>query len=169
MPKPVSMPQPLGIFAGELLERSNDYLEAFSRLAASPGRELRYPMYFLFTHSLEILLKAYLAACNVSKERIIACRHDLQTLHKRCADAKLPVIRDLDKYVRGFREMNSDHDFRYPTGYNLSVPPPDQCLGFIQELKEVIAPVVNQARIEATLKLAGDTRHLQGQKIAWSD
>jgi hypothetical protein len=169
MPKPISMPQPLGIFAGELFERSKDYLEAFERLSTSPGRELRYPMYFLFAHSLEVALKAYLASQNVSKKKIFACRHDLTVLHRRCLEAKMPAVPDLEKYIAGFHEMNGDHDFRYPTGYNLHVPPPAHCLEFMQKLRAAISAVVTSAHAVATLEFASNTRHLRGQKVAWSD
>jgi hypothetical protein len=163
------MPQPLGIFAGELLKRADEYLEAFERLSVSRGRELGFAMYFLFVHALEMLLKSYLAAKRVSKGRIKDYGHDIEGVLKRCNELGLRDLPDLALYVSHFAEMNRHHDFRYPSGYILTVPRPADCLEIYRHAHEQIMPVVSRAHIDAVGQFASDTRKKRGKKITWSD
>jgi hypothetical protein len=166
---PDSMPQPLGIFAGELLKRADEYLEAFERLSVSPGTELGFAMYFLFVHALEMLLKSFLAANDESKKTLVEYGHRLESLLERCTALGMPEVPDLAPYVSHFAEMNRHHDFRYPSGYNLTVPRAADCLEIYRHAREQILPVVARANMDAQLQFAADTRHKRGQKITWSD
>jgi hypothetical protein len=166
---PDSMPQPLGDFAGKLLERADEYLEAFKRLSNSPGRELGFAMYFLFVHALEMLLKSYLAANGVSKKCIKSYNHKLERLLERCKVLGLQDLPDLALYVSHFAEMNRHHDFRYPSGYVLTVPRPVDCLEIYRHAREQIMPVVVRANLDAQLHFAANTRDKRGKKIVWSD
>ncbi|TCU75306.1 MULTISPECIES: hypothetical protein [unclassified Bradyrhizobium] len=171
MPSHHEMPQPLGIFAGEQLIRAHEYLDAFERLANTPEPRPLYPMYFLLAHSIELFLKSYLAARQITKKVLMRrdVRHNLIALLDLCEAHHLPVIADLRIYLASIQEMNGDHDFRYVTNYNLTVPSPAHCIGIVRRLELVISPIVDQARMESTIKHAAATRHLKGQKIRWSD
>jgi hypothetical protein len=163
------MPQPLGLFAGELFERSNDYFESFDRLASSPGRELLFPMYFIIAHAFELLFKAYLASQSESKKTIRGFSHKLEELREQCERQKMPTVPNLESYTATLNEMNRHDDFRYPMGYILKVPQPNDCLHIARELQKLIAPIVNSSRVDAELRFAASTRHLKGRKVEWSD
>lgn len=164
-----SMPQPLGIFAGDLLKRADEYLEAFERLSQSPGGQLAFAMYFLFVHALEMLLKSYLAANGEPKKCIRNHGHNLESLLNKATAIGLPSVPDLAPYVEHFAEMNRNNDFRYPSGYNLTVPKPADCLEIYRHSRGQIEPIVTRANIDAQLQFAADTRHKRGKKITWSD
>jgi hypothetical protein len=169
MKGPFQKPQPLGLFAGDLYRRSDDYFEAFERLADSPGRELLFPMYFMLAHAFELLFKSYLATLNLPKVDIRGLNHDLVKLRERCENQKMPTVPDLDIYVATLHEMNRHDDFRYPMGYNLTVPPPKDCLKIAREQQKLIAPLISHAHVLATVENAASTRHLKGRKVQWSD
>ncbi|NOJ41383.1 DUF2513 domain-containing protein [Bradyrhizobium australiense] len=160
------MPQPLGILAGEQRERAREYLEAFERLLNTPEPRPLYAMYFLVTHAIELLLKAYLTAHAVPKKRLrdVAVRHNLPALLDLCEEKHLPAVIDLREYVSTLQEMNKDYDFRYVTGYNLHLPPPAACLAIARALESAVAPTVTEAQMKATLDFAVETRHLKGKK-----
>ena|SRR5258708_27817513 len=166
--EPILMPQPVGLFAKELFERAKDYFDAFERLATSDGRELQFPMYFLLAHGVEVLLKAHLAARGQSKRELFGFGHKLETIYAACDNTIHSILHAGDLVAR-LAEMNRHHDFRYPSGYNLSVPPPDDCLEVVRNLRDAVAPAIQNSYLDATLSFASDTRHLQGQKIQWSD
>lgn len=171
MLSPHERPQPLGLFAGEQLERAGQYLEAFERLANTSEPRPLHAMYFLLTHAFELFFKAYLAARGVAKKetREPKLRHNLPALLSLCEQMKLPAVADLREYISSLHEMNQDHDFRYVTSYNLSVPPPAHCIDVGRKLQAILGPIVDRARIHATLDFAAETRHLKGRKIRWSD
>jgi HEPN domain-containing protein len=55
------------------------------------AKDVRSPIYFLYAHTLELALKAYLGSHGHPVPRI----HDLESLFKRCQKAGLHVNRDL--------------------------------------------------------------------------
>ena len=163
------MPQPLGNFAHELFERAAEYLDAFSVLSSDARPKRYYASYFLLTHSLELFLKAYLAAKGRPKLEMRRVGHDLKKLIELCEASGIPTVAELRPLTFHMHEMNRDHDFRYPSGFNLNVPRPAECLRVLEGLQDAISPVVNAAAAIAQLNFAADTRHLKGKKIVWSD
>jgi hypothetical protein len=169
MAKIHQMPQPVGLYGGELLQRASDYVDAFERLIETPGKQLQFPMYFLLAHAIEILLKAHLAARgNRTKRQFVNLGHRLDAIYADC-DPPIRNVKHLDRLVAYLTEMNRHHDFRYPSGYKLAVPSPTDCLPVVRELQATISPAVNQSAIKAQIQHASDTRHLTGDKIQWSD
>ena len=81
----------------------------------------------------------------------------------------LPIVVDLKEFTSAIYSMNQVFDFRYPTGYNLSVPEPSICLRVLDALREAISPTVSREHVRASLKFAADTRKDRGKKIRWSD
>lgn len=69
----IEMPQPLGLFAGQMCHRGAEYLEAFEILSANDLKY--YPAYFLCSHWLELFLKSYLAASGLSKSKLRESRN----------------------------------------------------------------------------------------------
>jgi hypothetical protein len=167
----VEMPQPLGIFAGELYDRGLEYWGAFRSLTDSDKTPYVYASYFLLAHSLELLLKSYLAARGVSKKELRAhqLRHDLAKIYDRSSELGIPDVSNLRVFCLSVHEMNRDYDFRYPSGYNLHVPSFRLCREIMEELLGKIDPMVASVRVRAQLDHIADTLHLKGKKIRWSD
>jgi hypothetical protein len=166
---PRQMPQPLGLYASDLFRRSDDYLAASERLLHSSGRELLFPVFFLLVHGYELLFKSYLATRNTPKKRLKELGHRLSALREQCEIEKMPTVPELEIYIAALNEMNGDDDFRYPIGYVLKLPPPNECLRIARELQALVAPIVSSSHVDATLDLASNTRRIRGRKIQWSD
>ncbi|MBR1157168.1 hypothetical protein [Bradyrhizobium sp. JYMT SZCCT0428] len=137
----IEMPQPLGLFAGQLFDRGTEYLDAFRILSSN---DLKYhPAYFLCAHSLELFLKSYLAASGMPKAKLRAPRnnkhHNLPAFLDECEAMSLPIVVDLKDFTSAIYSMNQDFDFQYPTGYDLSVPEPSICLRVLDALREAIS------------------------------
>jgi hypothetical protein len=165
----IEMPQPLGLFAGDLHDRAVGYLDAFEVLSKQDNQALLHAGYFLFAHSLELLLKSFLAARGVTKKSIRALEHDLPRILRECTQHSIPSVANLDSYAAHTYEMNRDFDFRYPSGYQLSMPRPKECVPIARALATAVAKIVNQARIDANFQFASDTRKFRGKKVRWSD
>lgn len=164
-----TMPQPIGLFAGDLFQRAAQFIEAFEILICSK-RPPEFAAYFLFAHSLELLLKSYLAANGVKKHEIEKkLKHDLWRILTQCETRSLALDTDVIAFIRHTYEMNQTHDFRYPTGYHLSMPRLSECLAIARRLERQIQPVVSAAAGKAAVEFAAQTRHLKGKKIRWSD
>jgi HEPN domain-containing protein len=167
------MKKPAGVFAGDLLKRSRQYFKAFQRLMVGNDEDIRHPGYFLLTHAVELALKARLISAGVPRARLktMPLRHDLVALLEIMEhDAACEVPEPVFQLVHNLRDMNHNHDFRYPTGYRLTVPYPDWCINAMGELLRYVEPAVDQAAAKATVVLASETRHLRGKaKIVFED
>jgi len=163
------MEQPLGMFSVDLFRRGRQYLEAFKVLSSHGDDYLRHPQYFLLAHALELILKAYLAAKGVERTDLFGIGHKIEELERRAHELGLPELEHFDRLVAELAEMNGEHDFRYPTGWNLTVPAPDLCQPIMDQLLTVVQPVVSHANLKAQFDFASDTRHLRGRGITFSD
>jgi hypothetical protein len=163
------MRQPSALFAGDLVERAADYLGAFDKLTADGSDRSPYACYFLAAHSLELFLKAYLVSVGRSKKGVKDLGHKIGPIFSRCKQAGLPTVASLAHLVGAMAEMNSENDFRYPTGYRLSLPSTRLCKEVLYPLHAAIEPAIKRTALEANLDFAANTRHLQGSVIRWSD
>ena len=168
----VEMPQPLGLFAGQLFDRGVEYLEAFEILSGGGVRNY-HPSYFLCAHSLELFLKSFLAASGVPKLKLREPRnkkhHNLPVFLNECEALSIPEVSGLKVFTSTIYSMNQDFDFRYPTNYNLLVPEPAICLRVLSALRDAILPTIARERTYAHLQFAADTRHDKGKTVRWSD
>lgn len=166
----VELPQPLGIYSGELFQRGLEYWEAYETLTEHRDK-YSYVECFLLAHALELVLKSFLTAKSVSKNalRKRTLGHNLEALHQKCVEYAMPDVVQLDVFCRCINSMNENFDFRYPSGYNLHVPGPKHCREIFHMLLEKIGPIIEVASVSANLKFASDTRHMKGKKIRWSD
>jgi hypothetical protein len=165
---PVEWPQPLGIFARDLFRRADEYLGAAEHLAAG-NTKVKFPTYMLLAHSLELFLKAFLSCREVPKKDTKSMLHNLDAIMAAAEQRGLPHVDHLRGFTATLQEMNRDHDFRYPTGYRLSLPKPQDCIDVIAALRERIEAEIERASVIAETQLASDTRHLRGRKLVWSD
>ncbi|GJE42899.1 hypothetical protein [Methylobacterium soli] len=168
-PEAIEMPRPQGLFAGELYARGVEYLEAFEHLSEAKP-DLKFAGYFLLTHSIELLLKSFLASQGVA-EKIIRGKlgHDLPWVLSECESRRLPAVENLAAFVLHLHEMSNKQDLRYPTSYRLSVPRPADCLPVAHALRSAIALIVETGRNRALLQFASSTRHLGDKKVRWAD
>lgn len=168
----IEIEEPLGIYAREVRERGLEYWRAFKRLTAESDTDFKYVNYFLLAHGLELILKSFLHAHGIKKRDLKArsIRHAPLVLLDRCCALGLPSVPHLRDLSAALGEMNSDHDFRYPSGYNLHLPSYRLCIEVFENLVDSTEVAVSTASVEAQLKFAEDTRHLKGKaKIRWSD
>lgn len=169
--EPVDLKKPVGIFAGELMVRSTEYRDAFRLLAGEGEVTLKYPAYFLLSHALELLLKSFLAAKLFGKSELskFPLGHNIKKLYGSAIEKGLPHDREAERLVEAFDAMNSDHDFRYPSGYTLWLPSPRLCVPIYESLEAVIQPTVERAAVFAQASFAAETRHYAPRKIRFLD
>lgn len=170
----LEMPQPLSLYAFDLFERADQFRRAtqvLAELQPTPPYKLAYPMYFALAHSLELYLKAYLVLQGMTKKETkqASIRHSPSKLCDLCYEQGMTRIDMLAHLALQIEEMNSAFDFRYPTGFILHLPTMGLCLPTLEELHNMLRPIVTNARAAGRMQWAADTRHLEGNKIRWSD
>lgn len=165
---PVRIPQPLGIFAGELMERASEYLEAAKRLDTDEARPLVHPRYFLISHAVELALKAYLVARGTTKRKLRGKKmgHDLPALQAAAIAADLPLVPELDDLIWHLAGISEDHALRYPAGYIVRVPFAHQCFDVIAQLLAEIKPAIELAYLKSRMS---HLAHYHGTPVVWSD
>lgn len=84
----------------------------------SIGRDTMSPLYFLYTHAIELAFKAYLRSFGCSVPRI----HGLQSLCERCQAHGLQENIDLANVIRLLESENEVHGFRYFAFISTGVP-----------------------------------------------
>ena len=60
--------------------------------------------------------------------------------------------------------MNSDHDFRYPSGYNLTLLNANECVDIIDNLHEALSSIVRLAGGKGQVDFVKNTVHLKGKQ-----
>ena len=70
------------------------------------------PVYFLFTHTIELALKAYLRSCNLATPHGQG-GHALRDFLEQCHRNGLQVGLDLQNFTQILESENSRHGFRY--------------------------------------------------------
>ncbi|TWF57366.1 hypothetical protein [Neorhizobium alkalisoli] len=166
-PEIIEMPEPLGLYAGQLFDRATEYFEAF-RVLAPRDLELMHAKYFLLAHALELYLKSFLASNGVKKTELRETKkfgHNLPNILSKCVEFNIPTIENLDIFVREIHHKNEDFDFRYPSNYNLRVPSPDLCMSVLEPLHKNLRPIIEKTRVRAQIEWAQDTRHLKGKNV----
>ncbi|RUX95827.1 MULTISPECIES: hypothetical protein [unclassified Mesorhizobium] len=166
------MPQPLGLFAGDLLKRGRSYYQAFQIVAEREEASLSFPAYFLLSHAVEVVLKSYLVAKGTPKIALGKglLRHDVGLVFDECERQGLTVADQLVKpLAKQLAHINENYDLRYPTGFILSIPSPSLCVPAVDALISEIAPMVEASAIKAELQFGADTRHIRPSKVRWSD
>jgi hypothetical protein len=165
----IEMPQPLGLYAGDLFDRGCEYLAVFAKIAPT-YTEHAFASYYQFAHALELFLKSYLATKEVSKRALRGHpSHDLTRWLTMCKEHGLVTSADVDAMIEHVQKMNQHYDFRYPSGYNLSMPRPDDCLKVGREVVQTLEPVIARARLNGHLYFASETRMHRDKKVRWSD
>jgi hypothetical protein len=163
----IEIPEPLGLYAKRLSDRGKEFLSAFELLTANDSEQHTYVAYFLLAHSLELLLKSFLAARGTTKKELKKnYGHRLRKIYSACEKHAIPVVAKLELLVKHLAVMNGDDDLRYPSAYNLALPDARECQDVMNALSEAIAPVINRENLKAGLRLRSQ---YHGIKVKWSD
>jgi hypothetical protein len=110
-----------------------------SRTAFDQRRELRHPVYFLYFHTVELALKAFLFSCNVKPKG----GHSLTALYEDCRKHGL-IIGPYDQFNIGnivslLESGNRSQGFRYITQTSRSLPDFSWTREVVGELMEAVA------------------------------
>lgn len=141
----VRLPQPLGLYAGDLLRRSQEFGAAFGTLDVRPDSGLHYPAYYLLSHATELALKAFLAARGTDKSSLKKLDHNLKRIANRALQANLPVVDMFDLMIERLNNLNKEHSLRYPAWRFFDFPMPSECSTVLSSLQEAIRPTVDNA------------------------
>lgn len=163
----ITIQQPLGLYAGDLLVRTREYFDAFIQLGTQGERAHLFARYFLFFHALELLLKAYLASKGISKRDLrTKYGHQIEVAYNKALDLGMPPMSDIKLIAHNLDIMNSKQDFRYPSGYNLHVPPPGYCQKSYEALRAAIEQTISTEVVKAELRFNSEFR---GKTVIWED
>jgi len=166
MPAVVEIPEPLPIFAKSLSDRSKQFFAA-AQIVFKESPESAYPIYYLMTHAIELNLKAWLACKGTTKKALIALRHDLSKLVREAEKKGLPHVAKLETLCDRLQEMNENHDFRYPTGYNLHLPAIPLCIPIVNLLSEATGNTIAKESFRSWGTLR--ERYSPTQQFQWTD
>ena len=101
------------------------------------------PIYFLFTHALELTLKAYLRSHGLPTPRG-SQGHALRDLLEQCHRNGLQIDLDLQNVVRLLESENSKHGFRYFVFEGTSRPEINYLREVINEVMRIIEKEVSK-------------------------
>jgi hypothetical protein len=108
------------LVASRLIVEAQVYIESSRRLDKACRNSARFwgPIYFLLCHSIELALKAYLAASGVSEAKLRnELRHDIKrALRSARCHGFVPTDKRFPDIVRLLAPYHLDHSFRYPKG-----------------------------------------------------
>lgn len=158
--------QPLGMYGGELIARSREYLRAAEAIEEIHPKALIHPTYYLIAHSVELSLKAFLAAKGETKRRLKNLRHDLPELANEAADRGLGEIEHFDVLVQHLWTINADYGLRYPVGYIREVLQFDQAASIATTLLNAADAAVTPVHLRDRLKFLSQYRD---RYVEWSD
>ena len=115
------------LLACRLIEEAQVYIESSRRLNKASRNSARFwnPTYFLLCHSIELALKAYLAASGVSEAKLRKeLRHDIRlALRLARRHGFAPTDRRFPDIVKLLAPYHLDHSFRYPKGSGVGLYP----------------------------------------------
>lgn len=139
---------PIGIFnfggsfvdAGQHLARATDKKELSLRFDA--------PVYFLYSHAIELTLKAFLRAKGYSAKRLASREfgHQLKVLWRECIEAGLSTQPNNDAFIEGVIEtldpLATAYEFRYFKVGIKQMPPLNELDLAIGRIRAAVEPIV---------------------------
>ena len=126
--------------AGSFLNMAREYHLAATTLFGIRD-QAQSPLYFLYTHAIELALKAYIRSRGAAGRSI----HDLEALLQTSGKLGLDVSRDLRNVVGLLTSDNRHHGFRYFALVSTSRPD----LAFLREVADAVMADVT-VLVEAT-------------------
>lgn len=107
---------PLGILANQFWHEAVAYLRAANTLIRdSSAKDTIPPTYFLISHGLELLLKAYLLSRDVPYVDVFKLRHRIQEAYEMAKGLGLVVEGEhVEAMIEKLSDFHNEHLFRYP-------------------------------------------------------
>ena len=102
------------------------------------------PIYFLFVHSIESALKAYLNLDKPTKRHI----HQVDLLFEECLKKGLPLRSSIINILRTLESENKVHGFRYFYFASTTRPTLDHLSEVVEEIMSTISDEVNKRSIK---------------------
>jgi hypothetical protein len=113
----MAQPYPQAVLIADLIDRAVEFTVAYGVLTVPrrPQRAPGWPRYFLLSHSIELTLKAFLAARGkTSVELRKEFGHDLKKLLKEAINCGLVIGPDARKDIALLEKAHNHHWARYP-------------------------------------------------------
>lgn len=107
---------PLGILANQFWHEAVAYLRAADTLIRDGSSKDTIPAtYFLMSHGLELLLKAYLLARDVPYVDVLKLKHRIQDAYDMAKSRGLVVEGEhVEAMIEKLSDFHNEHLFRYP-------------------------------------------------------
>lgn len=105
------------------------------------GQEVEMPLYFLYAHTIELALKAFLRSLGERVPRI----HTLPALSELCGEHGLKVSSDVLQVISLLDSETRFHGFRYFAFVNAGKPSLDYLREAVDELMAIVSERVSNA------------------------
>jgi hypothetical protein len=107
---------PLGILANQFWHEAVAYLRAADTLIRDESAvDTIPPTYFLMSHGLELMLKAYLLSRDIPYADVFKLHHRIQEAYERAKSLGLVIeIEHTEALIEKLSDFHSEHLFRYP-------------------------------------------------------
>jgi len=122
--------------AEAFLNMAKEYHFAAATLFSAGGRA-EAPLYFLYTHTIELALKAFLRSHSLSCPKT----HALRSLCRQCQEIGLQINLDLVNVIELLESENKVHGFRYFAFVSTSKPE----IGYLREVVDNLMTNVTEA------------------------
>jgi hypothetical protein len=134
---------PRGALAMAMLTDARSYLIAARRLAAGDLRGVLRPTYFLLGHALELAIKAFLAAKDVSDDELERkIGHDLKRAYRKALKCGLHEGQEHRALVDKIAPFHKGLSFRYRKLDFDSVPEFERCAAITDAVTSAIEPAI---------------------------
>ncbi|TGD97722.1 hypothetical protein [Methylobacterium nonmethylotrophicum] len=152
--------EPLGRFPYKLLQRGKEYLAAFERLTSGDKINEPYANYYIFAHSLELILKSYLVACGITKQELKDKKfvHNIEKIYNKCLEKSTEHVDKLQQLPERFHDMNCVDELRYPRHFILKLPLRSEFIAITRNAIEKIKAKVFYLYLYYTLNTAWEAR-----------
>jgi hypothetical protein len=126
----------------EHFEYAEQFFNAFGRLPQ--GLPPSWPRYFLLCHSIELALKAYLAADGTSPSQLKGFRHNLKKLLKKATKKGLRLSVSAKEQIRLLDKVHANFWHRYPPDHGSikDLPLIDYFVPAVRELLQAVGAAV---------------------------
>jgi hypothetical protein len=140
--------KPPQLVAQRMLRDAEEYVEAARRLTALSGPVIlkwNGPIYHLLCHSIELTLKAYLAASGVPIKTLAdRIGHDLERAFRRAQKLGFAPPEGFSEVVQRLAPYHRDHSFRYGKAHGyLTHPEPSPVADIITNTIKAVNPYVH--------------------------
>lgn len=106
---------PLGILAMQFWHEAVAYLCAAKILMRdNSAKDTIPPTYFLMSHGLELVLKAYLLSRDVPCVDVFKLQHRVQEAYEKAKSLGLVEVEHTEAMIEKLSDFHSEHLFRYP-------------------------------------------------------